>query len=352
MILIIVLALATILLAAWIVLLFMASREDWIAAAYNKVLDNRAAIVKLRQKDEKNAEKLAQMHGIAAAITRLFLGSGSEKEIQKLEKKNAALQQGNMKSLSVLDMPGYVLFRKFDSIGYSSFHKAILTNCIELHGKKYAENKAKQLIARMFSYAIIGVALSLALGALVMGAGNSTMGIAVMGIGTVLVAVLVYALYDDVSDKVKKRRADIARQFPNMVSKLALLVTSGMIVSRAWNETACSQNATLYLEMQKTAEELDNLVAPEAAYGAFITRCNTKETTKLASAIMQNLSKGNAEMGKLLKDMAKEAWLERRHTAKRDSEKANSMLMIPTMLLFVAILIMIMVPVAMNFGSL
>ena len=90
---------------------------------------------------------------------------------------------------------------------------------------------------------------------------------------------------------------------------------------------------------------------PATAYTNFINRCNTKETTKLASAIIQNLSKGNAEIGVLLKGMAHEAWQERRHTAKRDSEKANSKLMIPTMMLFIAILVMIMVPVAMNFSA-
>jgi len=120
---------------------------------------------------------------------------------------------------------------------------------------------------------------------------------------------------------------------------------------RAWKETAYSQESELYQEMRKTAEELDNLVSPEAAYSSFIIRCNTKETSKLASAIMQNLSKGNVEIGALLKNMAREAWQERRRTAKRDAEKANSKLMIPTMLLFIAILIMLMVPVAMNFSG-
>jgi len=99
-------------------------------------------------------------------------------------------------------------------------------------------------------------------------------------------------------------------------------------------------------------DELANLVDPATAYTNFLNRCNTKETTKLASAIIQNQSKGNAEIGQLLKSMAHEAWQDRRHTAKRDSEKANSKLMIPTMLLFLAILVMIMVPVAMNFASL
>ena len=153
-------------------------------------------------------------------------------------------------------------------------------------------------------------------------------------------------------DRLNKRRKAIARQFPNVVSKLALLVTSGMIMDRAWRETAQSQQGELYHEMQVTADELANLVEPGAAYTGFINRCCTKETTKLASAIIQNQSKGNAEIGVLLRGMAHDAWQERRHSAKRDSEAANAKLMIPTMLLFIAILVMIMVPVALNFSNL
>lgn len=348
---IVVLVLATAMAAVWAALLFMIKREDWIAAAYNKVLDNLNTIDKLRLKDAVKREKLAGYHGFVAVVMNIFLGGNSEKEIAKLERQNELLQGGNLKNLGILVMPGYVLLRKFDAIGRGSIHKTILTKNFELYGKKHAEIKTKQLLAKLLSYPIIGVAISLSLGAIVLGFGNTTFGLAILGIGTLLVLVLVYAMYDEVSDKANKRREAIARQFPNMVSKLALLVTSGMITDRAWKETAYSQEFELYREMQKTSEELDNLVSPEAAYSAFINRCNTKETAKLASAIIQNLSKGNAEIGKLLKDIAREAWLERRHAAKRNSEKANSKLMIPTMLLFLAILVMIMVPVAMSFSG-
>ena len=350
--LIVCLILATAMTAGWFALMCMITRDDWIAAAYNKVLDNLTAIDKLRLKDEIKQKKFAEYHGFMSAVIKIFLGGSSEKEIAKLETQNQRLQNGDLRNVGILVMPGYVLLRKFEAIGKGSIHKTILTKCLELYGKKHAENKTKQLLAKLLSFPIIGVALSLMLGAVVMGFGNATAGIAILGIGTILVLVLVYAMYDEVSDQANKRREAITRQFPNMVSKLALLVTSGMIMDRAWKETAYSQEAELYREMQKTSEELDNLVSPEAAYGGFIGRCNTKETAKLASAIMQNLSKGNAEIGRLLKDLAKEAWSERRHTAKRDSEKANSKLMIPTMLLFLAILVMLMVPVAMNFSGL
>ncbi|GHU93296.1 hypothetical protein FACS1894208_02540 [Clostridia bacterium] len=348
----IILAFASILAVVWFILLGMVSEQDWVTAAYNKVLDNREQINKLRLKDASKWERLAEYNGVSAKLMGIFLGGDSSKEIAKLERNSESLQHGDLKGLNIFVMPGYVVQRQFDSVGKGGAHKNILTKSFELYGRKNAENKTKQLIAKLISYPLIGVAASLIIAGMAIGADKMTIGLAVLGVGTIIILVLVYAMYDEVSDKVNKRHDAISRQFPNVVSKLALLVTSGMIVNRAWKETSLSQEAELYQEMRKTTDELDNNVPPDIAYGNFITRCNTKETAKLASAILQNLSKGNAEIGKLLQGMAKEAWIERRHTAKRDSEKANSKLMIPTMLLFLAILVMLMVPVAMNFSGL
>lgn len=350
--LIIILIVASVLMLIWLILMSKVTEEDWISAAYNKVLDNLTMIDKLHLKDAEKKKKLEEYHGTAAFVMKLFLGGNSEKEIAKLEQQNKQLQNGELKKLGIGVMPGYVLLRKFESIRHSSIYKTIITKNYELYGKKHAENKTKHLLAKILSYPIIGVAFSLIIGSIAMKIGNSTIGIVILSLGSFLVLILVYAMVDEVNDQVNKRRAAIVRQFPNMLSKLALLVTSGMNMDRAWKETSYSQELELYKEMQKTAEELDNLVSPEVAYSGFINRCNTKETAKLASALIQNLSKGNAEIGKLLKEMAKEAWMERKHNAKRDSEAANSKLMIPTMLLFLAILVMLMVPVVMNFSGL
>ena len=351
-VLFVILIFATALAVIWLLLLSWVSEEDWVAAAFCRVVDNREEAEKLRRKDAANQEALEGYHGLAAKVMGLVYGGGSEKKIQKLEEQNQALQQGDLRTVNLLAMPGYVLQRRFGAIGRGSVHKRVFEKCLELYGKKYAPNKTRQLMAQLLSYPIIGLALTLSLGAMFLGLGNTTGGLAVLSVGTLLVLMLVYALYDEVGDRLNKRRAAISRQFPNVVSKLALLVTSGMIMDRAWRETAQSQSGELYMEMRQTADELNNLVEPSAAYAGFIDRCNTKETSKLASAIIQNQSKGNAEVGRLLKSMAHEAWQERRHTAKRDSEAANSKLMIPTMLLFVAILVMILVPVATSFQGL
>lgn len=345
-------ALATVLAVVWLILLFMVTTEDWMAAAYARVVDIRLEVARLQKEDEERAAELAKYHGVMAKVMGLFLGGSSEKRIKKLNRESEALQAGRLGSLSAFAMPGYVLFNRIDAIGHGTAHKALLSKYSELYGRKYAPNMTKQLMAQLLSYSILGVAGSLAVGSLIASAAGSAMGALITLLGTAMVLVLVYAMYDEVGDRLNKRRAAIARQFPNVVSKLALLVSSGMIMDRAWRETAMSQSGELYQEMRLTASELSNLVEPTAAYTSFINRCNTKETTKLASAIIQNQSKGNAEIGMLLRDMSHEAWQERRHTAKRDSEAANSKLMIPTMMLFVAILVMIMVPVALNFANL
>lgn len=344
--------LATVLMAIWLCLLFQVNQDDWVQAAYYKVLSNLDAIDALEQKDVRARAKMEQYHGAAAKVMGLFYGGDSRKEIAKLQRRNEQLQSGDLSSVGLLAMPGYVLQRKVDSLGKGEFNKVIYGRYVELRGKKYADRRTKNLLARMISYPIIGVAISLTLAAILLKTGQSSLGIAVGGVGTLLVVILVYALFDELADQVKKRRESIARQFPNVVSKLALLVTSGMIMDRAWKETAYSEEGALYREMRTTSEERDNLVDPATAYANFIDRCATKEATKLASAIIQNQSKGNAEIGVLLKGMAHEAWQERRHTAKRDSEAANSKLMIPTMMLFVAILIIIMVPLVINFSAL
>jgi len=347
--LIVLISVATALALFWLALLAMVSRDDWIAAAYNKVLDNLAAMEKLRLRDAANCVELARYQGAAAAVMRVFRGADTKKKLAKLERNSEFLRNGNLRGINIFIMPGYVWQRKFAVIGRGAAYRMILTKSFELYGKKYAENRSKQLLAKLLSYPLIGSAAALALSALCLGAGYSRFGLALAVLGPVIVLLYAYSLYDALDKETLRRRQAISRQFPHVVSKLALLVTSGMIMDRAWQETAYSQEAELYLEMRKTTEELDNLVSPETAYSGFINRCNTKETTKLASAIMQNLAKGNAEAGLLLKTMAREAWLERRHTAKRDSEKANAQLLIPMMLLFFAILMMIMAPIAMNF---
>lgn len=334
---------------AWFALSFLADDEDYINAAYNAILSNKEKIARYQKKERENREKLASYQGLSARLARLFIRGSYEKKKAGLEKKNAFIQN-NAGRVGLFVLPGYVLQRKIAFFGRGTAYKKLMIRHIELYGKKYAERKTRGVIAEMLSFAIIGVALVLALGALLTARGAS-MGILVLVVGTLIVLTLSYSVYDKPRSEVAKRREAISRQIPNVVSKLALLVSSGMIMNQAWRQTALSGEGVIYTEMLRTADELDNLVSPEAAFTGFITRCNTKETSKLASAILQNIAKGNAEIAYLLRDLAREAWLERRHLAKREAEKAGARLIIPVMMLFAVIMLMILVPIVMSLNT-
>ena len=58
-VLVIVLVPATVLAAAWFWLLGRVTREDWVTAAYNRVLDGRLEEERLRRKD---ARRLSLIH--------------------------------------------------------------------------------------------------------------------------------------------------------------------------------------------------------------------------------------------------------------------------------------------------
>jgi len=347
-VLIAVMFVSTALAITWFALLFSVKNDGKLDAAYGVLVDNIFKRREFLEKDEKKRDKLKEYEGATRSVMSIFYGGNSRKEIEKLDKNSARIQSGNLSSVGFAVIPGLVILRRFPNMVYSTMFKNLLARCTELYGRKYARYKAKCVFATLLSYTILGVSVTLAFGSLLLAIELTTPGYGVLIIGTAIVVLLAYSQFDAVRAKAARRRDAIARQFPNVVSKLALLVCSGMIMDRAWHETAASREGELYQEMRLTSEELAQNIAPEAAYSSFITRCNTKETSKLASAILQNLSKGNAEIGNLLRDLAREAWQERRHTAKRDAEKANARLIIPTMLLFLSILVMIMVPLAIS----
>jgi len=349
---VIILILATLLTMIWLILFYRASSDDISSLLNAKIFNCNTKMLELLEKEKHSTENLSRYKNLPRIIhipLSVLTTNNLKKQIKSIERNIATLQKGKYSILDAITLPGHVVLREYSSIVKGSVHKTILSVCTELYGRKYAPVKTIELFAKFISYPILGIACILSLGSIFIATSDLATGLVFIGVGVLIVLVLVYAIYDDMKSSAIKRRTAISKQFPNVVSKLALLVTSGMIMDKAWKETALSNDDELYQEMKLTTHELDNLVSPEVAYSNFISRCNTKETAKLASAILQNLSKGNAEIGRLLKTMAHEAWQERRHTAKRDAEKANSKLMIPTMLLFLAILMMLMVPIAMNF---
>lgn len=272
---------------------------------------------------------------------------------QKLSESEKQMELYADRKISLLDMipiAGYQLFKLLNWDITNPTVKSLYQKCCQFQEKQEAMKRTWYLLAALFGYSILGVGLAFAaLGfSLIMEIGAR--GLVIAAAVFIFFFLLGYIPYDNVNAIVNKRAEEIERTFPQAVSKLTLLTVAGMEVSQAWKLTSRSGKGTLYEEMTRVLIDLEHNVSPTEAYSRFLIRCNNKYTTKLATSIIQNISKGNAEIASLFRSLNDESWMEHKHNARRMGEKIQSKLLVPTILLFVGIMVLVIVPVLGGFG--
>lgn len=216
--------------------------------------------------------------------------------------------------------------------------QAKIREIAEIKGKKYAEYYYYMLLGAKTTYTYTIVIVVMLLSAMSNNKGLLFMGLIVGGL---LILYLDLALFD----KLTARRQEILLDLPQVLSKLTLLVNSGMVLRDAWKRVSITGERVLYQEMQNTNLEMENGVAEIDAYRNFAERCNVKEIRKFTFLIIQNLNKGNEELAYFMKDLSDEMWEVKKSQVKQKGEKANTQLLLPMMLILIGILIMVMVPV-------
>lgn len=153
-----------------------------------------------------------------------------------------------------------------------------------------------------------------------------------------------------ITDVVGAREEIITRDFPDMVSKMTLLINAGMITREAWEEISITGEGVLYEEMKITALDMQNGISEIDAYISFGNRCGVPFVKKFISMLIQNLSKGNKELVEFLKSEAAMCWEEKKHLVRRQGETATNKLMIPLGMILIGIFVMILVPIVSKMG--
>ncbi|MDC7289632.1 type II secretion system F family protein [Blautia schinkii] len=215
--------------------------------------------------------------------------------------------------------------------------RAKIKEIAEIRGKKYAEYYYYILQGAKITYAYTILVVMLLLAVL-------ADSVEALLLGIILCVLAVAYLELSLRDKLTERRQEILMDLPQVLSKLTLLVNSGMVLREAWRKTEITGSRVLYQEMTNTSLEIENGVLETDAYKDFGERCNVKEARKFASMIVQNLQKGNEELSFFLRDMADEMWETKKNEVKQKGEKANSKLLLPVLLIFIGILMLVLVP--------
>lgn len=208
----------------------------------------------------------------------------------------------------------------------------------ELFEKQYTEFYLMITRAAVISYALLFLPIAFLFGAMTNEA---------ILVFLVLMVPVILALYVNmnIGGKIKEQRDEILLDYPNVLSKMALLINAGMMLREAWAAVAESGNRKLYREMQNVTKKVNNGYSDILAYEELADACKINEIKKFVSIICQNTEKGSSELTHVLKELSVDAWTLKKNVAKVKGDSASGKLIIPVAISFVAILIMVMVPI-------
>lgn len=197
-------------------------------------------------------------------------------------------------------------------------------------------------------YANLAWAQFLSLGLLIMAGGlvcatllGGEAAIMIVGITALFVMAAWNLCLSKMKESVAKRRTECVLEFPNMVSKLSLLINSGMVLREAWFLVAGGKEGALYELMQKACECMNNGESDVAAIYKFGVLSDSVEIKKFTSAMVQGIEKGNSELADFLIAQASELWAHKRQLALQQGEIAAGKLIIPLGLMFGGIILII-----------
>lgn len=152
----------------------------------------------------------------------------------------------------------------------------------------------------------------------------------------------------------KRRKEKLQSEYPELVSKLTILLGAGMTLFSAWNKIATNYSNKrknnmipvhpLYEEMLITCHEIESGVGEARAYERFGERCGLHRYRKFCSLLVQNLRKGTRGLVQLLEQEVSDSFEERKNLAKKSGEEAGTKMLFPMMMMFGIIIVIIMVP--------
>ncbi len=269
--------------------------------------------------------------GCAAAVFWIFLYL---KNINKYKEITGSDAAGELCGSDMFCI-GFALMKLFRTGFRNNNEKRLLIS--EVYGSRYAD-----FYQYLFKGAQITYSYTVFVFATVIGAAADNAVLILSGwISSVL---LLFYLDEQTKKKALEKREAVLYELPDMISRLALLVRSGMVLREAWVKISESSDSVLCQEMKKTTDDIRNGMPEIQAFMGLTERCRTREIRKFVNSLIQNLKKGNSELVYFLRAAASEQWEEKKNYVIKKSEMTEQKLIFPMMMIFAAIIIMILVP--------
>lgn len=206
-----------------------------------------------------------------------------------------------------------------------------------LYGEKYCEYYCRLILAQAYTFAHLAVTFCCILACFV----DRSSAPVIIVLGIVAAAVLVKNYVDEPKKQIDRRAIECVEEFPMMVMKLSLMISSGMILREAWFMATKSTTGQLHDLMEQSCTRMANGMSDIEAIRKFGYESNSKEMKRFATELVQGIEKGSSELVSILVQQSDELWELKKQMMLQKGEKASAKLLIPTALMFAGLLLVV-----------
>lgn len=222
--------------------------------------------------------------------------------------------------------------------------KVLRDNTKLYYGRKFSEYYSHVIWAQTLSIGLLCMAVCFVISGFFNG-----MEVIFALLGVVMAVLPGYVFIHNLCDRIKVRQEACEQGFPNAISKLALIVNSGVILHDAWEMVAYGNDGVFYTMMQRSCEDMKNGQSDIDAIMNFGFLTNSDEIKKFTSAMTQSIERGGGELSKFLSNQSKELWAHHRQFMLQKGEKAASALLMPIVMMFAGVMMIVIVSAMQTF---
>lgn len=270
----------------------------------------------------------------ATLVLYVMAGKKYRAMVEPLDKKDYGLRDFFPIGFQVMDMIHYPY--------NSGFDRKLLRELRELFNPDFADYYLRVYWAGAASYLFVGLTIS--------GLLNLGMGLTGLVFGLGLTAVMIYAWFNDLQNKIEARHNKVLIDMPDFTNKILILSGAGMTLRAALIKISdeMSLDTPLYRSLATSVQMMKNGETDEKALEYMTVQCNTPQMRRFSSVVLQNMKRGGTDVITALRDIGAEQWAERKAVALKVSAEADTKLLFPMLLMLLAVVLMTIAPAVMG----
>lgn len=161
-------------------------------------------------------------------------------------------------------------------------------------------------------------------------------------------------------DREEKRREALMQDYPEIISKLQLLLSAGLSIRKCFERISVDYEKLRrmrnlpkresYEMITVICHEMQSGVEEVRAYEHLGKYCNCPAYKSLSTILTQNLRRGSRGIVELMEHESRSAFEDRKRQAKVKGDKAGTRLLFPMVLMLGVVMVIIMIPAYLSFA--